>query len=62
MWDVILTVALPLICAAYVGVAEAAAGKARASARRKSDDGVTPLLIGEMENHPGRPLRSLSRV
>jgi len=50
VWNVILTVALPLICSAYVGVAEAAAEKARASAARKGDDGVTALLIGEMEN------------
>jgi len=53
-WSVILTVALPLVCAAYVGVSEAAAEKARSSARRKveakGDDGATPLLIGEMEN------------
>jgi acyl-CoA dehydrogenase len=50
VWNVILTVALPLICSAYVGVAEAAAEKARASAARKGDDGVSALLIGEMEN------------
>ena len=50
VWNVVLTVALPLICAAYVGVAEAAAEKARASARRKGDDGLTALLVGEMEN------------
>lgn len=50
VWNVILTVALPLICAAYVGAAEAAAEKARASAARKGDDGVTAFLIGEMEN------------
>jgi alkylation response protein AidB-like acyl-CoA dehydrogenase len=50
VWNVILTVALPLICAAYVGVAEAAAEKARTSAARRGDEGVVPLLIGEMEN------------
>ncbi len=50
VWNVILTVALPLICSAYVGVAEAAAENARASAARKGDDGVSALLIGEMEN------------
>ncbi|MGD1095918.1 MAG: acyl-CoA dehydrogenase family protein [Bryobacteraceae bacterium] len=50
VWNVILTVALPLICAAYVGVAEAAAEKARASAARNGDDGVSALLIGEMKN------------
>lgn len=50
VWNVILTVALPLICAAYVGVAEAVAEKARASAALKGDDGVSALLIGELEN------------
>ena len=50
VWNVILTVALPLICAAYVGVAESAADNARASAGRKGDDGTNALLIGEMEN------------
>lgn len=50
VWNVILTVALPLICAAYVGVAEAAAEKALAIAARKGDDGVSAILIGEMQN------------
>ncbi len=50
VWNVIITVALPLICSAYVGVAEAAAEKARTSAARKGYDGVNALLIGEMEN------------
>jgi acyl-CoA dehydrogenase len=50
VWNVILTVALPLICAAYVGVAEAAAEMARACAARKGDDGVNAFLLGEMEN------------
>jgi len=50
VWNVILTVALPLICAAYVGVAEAAAEKARASAAGKGDDGINTLVLGEMEN------------
>jgi alkylation response protein AidB-like acyl-CoA dehydrogenase len=49
VWDVILTVALPLICAVYVGIAEAAAEKARAIAARKGDDGVNALVIGEMQ-------------
>jgi hypothetical protein len=45
---VILTVALPLICSAYIGVAEAAAEKALASAKRKGNDGVNVPVIGEM--------------
>jgi alkylation response protein AidB-like acyl-CoA dehydrogenase len=47
---VIVTVALPLICSAYLGVAEAAAGIARARAKDRGDDPVTPFLVGEMEN------------
>lgn len=49
IWNVILTVALPLICAVYVGMAEAAAAKARDIAAGKGDDGVNALAIGEME-------------
>jgi alkylation response protein AidB-like acyl-CoA dehydrogenase len=49
VWDVILTVALPLICAVYVGIAEAVAEKARAIAARNGDDGVNALVIGEMQ-------------
>jgi acyl-CoA dehydrogenase len=49
IWNVILTVALPLICAVYVGMAEAAADKARRIAARKGDDGVNALAIGEMQ-------------
>lgn len=50
IWNVILTVALPLICAAYVGVAEAAAEAARVEAASHKDDGINTVLIGEMEN------------
>jgi acyl-CoA dehydrogenase len=49
IWNVILTVALPLICAVYAGMAEAAADKAREIAARKGDDGVNALVIGEMQ-------------
>jgi alkylation response protein AidB-like acyl-CoA dehydrogenase len=49
VWDLIFTVALPLICAVYVGMAEAAAEKACAIAARKGDDGVNALAIGEMQ-------------
>jgi alkylation response protein AidB-like acyl-CoA dehydrogenase len=50
VWNVILTVALPLICAAYVGVAEAASEVACVDAASKGDDGIRSVLIGEMEN------------
>jgi acyl-CoA dehydrogenase len=49
VWNVILTIALPLICAAYVGLAEAAAERAQAIAARKGDDGVNALVLGEMQ-------------
>ena len=41
---------LPLVCAVYLGVAEAARDKALAIARKRSDDPGLPYLIGEMEN------------
>jgi alkylation response protein AidB-like acyl-CoA dehydrogenase len=50
VWNLILTVALPLICAAYVGSAETAAEKALAAAVPRGDNGLRALLIGEMEN------------
>ncbi len=48
VWNVILTVALPMFCSVYVGMAEAAAQKAVAIASAKGDDGVNALAIGEM--------------
>jgi alkylation response protein AidB-like acyl-CoA dehydrogenase len=50
VWNLILTVALPLICAAYVGAAETAVEKAVAAAVPRGDNGLRALLIGEMEN------------
>jgi alkylation response protein AidB-like acyl-CoA dehydrogenase len=49
LWDIVLTVALPLISAAYVGIADAAAAIARRRAARRQDD-VTATLVGEMAN------------
>ncbi|MEZ5666914.1 MAG: HlyU family transcriptional regulator [Alphaproteobacteria bacterium] len=46
---VVLTAALPLIMAAYLGTAEAAAAIARDRAGLRPDDPVAPLLVGEME-------------
>ena len=48
VWNVILTVALPMFCSVYVGMAEAAAQKAVAFASAKGDDGVNAAAIGEM--------------
>jgi acyl-CoA dehydrogenase len=49
-WNVVITVAMPLIMAVYVGVAEAAAAIARREALKKRQDPSLPYLIGEMEN------------
>jgi alkylation response protein AidB-like acyl-CoA dehydrogenase len=49
VWNVVLTVALPLICSAYLGVAQAAERIARQRAGKR-DDGVTSILVGELEN------------
>jgi acyl-CoA dehydrogenase len=50
VWDIVLTVALPLVGGAYLGVAEASGRIARESAIRRGDDGVTSGLLGELEN------------
>ena len=50
VWNLVLTVALPLICAAYVGLAEAVLASARQGATKKGDDGFTAGLLGELEN------------
>ena len=50
-YNVILTVALPLIVSAYVGIAEAAAEIATAMAARRTGDPVAPYLLGELANH-----------
>ena len=50
LWNVVLTVALPLIMSAYVGVAEAAARLATDMARSRMDEPETPILIGELTN------------
>jgi acyl-CoA dehydrogenase len=51
VWNVALTVALPMFCSAYVGMAEAAAEKAVAAASARGDDGVNASAIGEMLTH-----------
>jgi alkylation response protein AidB-like acyl-CoA dehydrogenase len=47
-WNVILTVALPMFCSVYVGMAEAAAEKAVTFASARGDDGVNAAAIGEL--------------
>ena len=49
-FNVVTTVACPLIMAVYVGVAEAAHALALERAHRKQDDPQTAYLIGEMTN------------
>jgi alkylation response protein AidB-like acyl-CoA dehydrogenase len=48
MWNVVLPTALPLITAAYVGLAEAAVELAKASAKRRGSE-LAPV-VGEMTN------------
>jgi alkylation response protein AidB-like acyl-CoA dehydrogenase len=47
VYNIIMGCALPLIMSVYVGVAETAAERARALARKR---GVMPQLLGELEN------------
>ncbi|MQA66600.1 MAG: acyl-CoA dehydrogenase [Alphaproteobacteria bacterium] len=49
-FNVILTVAAPLILSVYVGIAEAAAEIARRHAAGRADDPGTTYLLGEMTN------------
>ena len=49
-WNVILTVALPLIMSVYAGVADAAATIGRDLARRRRNDPTVPYLLGELAN------------
>jgi acyl-CoA dehydrogenase len=50
LFDLICMIALPLIYAVYVGVAEAARDRALEAASRKRDDSDVQTLAGEMEN------------
>ncbi|MBL6957771.1 MAG: acyl-CoA/acyl-ACP dehydrogenase [Rhodospirillales bacterium] len=50
MWSVVLTVAMPLIMSAYMGLAENAADIARKQAAKNTADPHLPYLLGEMEN------------
>jgi alkylation response protein AidB-like acyl-CoA dehydrogenase len=49
-WNVILTVAMPLIMSVYTGVAEAAAAIGRELARKRRDDPTVPYLLGGLAN------------
>lgn len=49
-WNVILTVAMPLIMSVYVGVAEAAAAIGTEQASKRQADPTVPYLLGELSN------------
>jgi alkylation response protein AidB-like acyl-CoA dehydrogenase len=49
-FNVIITVALPLIVSAYLGVAEGAVDLVRGQAAKRAYDPVTPYLLGELTN------------
>lgn len=49
VWSVVLTVAMPLIMAVYLGTAEAAFDRATEQAHRKTDPSI-PYLLGELNN------------
>jgi len=49
-FNVILTVAMPLILSAYLGVAESAVEIVMSQAAKRSDDPVAPYLLGELTN------------
>jgi alkylation response protein AidB-like acyl-CoA dehydrogenase len=49
-FNVVMTVALPLISSVYLGVAEAIAEKARNGAKKRQADASVPYLLGELEN------------
>lgn len=50
VWNIVLTVAMPLIMSAYVGTAEAAAEIARRQAAKRTYDAAVPYLLGELTN------------
>jgi alkylation response protein AidB-like acyl-CoA dehydrogenase len=49
-WNVILTVAMPLIMSVYAGVAEAAAAIGTGLAKKRGGDPTSPYLLGELAN------------
>ena len=50
-WNVILTVAQPLIMSVYAGVAEAAAAIGHDLAKKRGSDPTVTYLLGELTNH-----------
>jgi alkylation response protein AidB-like acyl-CoA dehydrogenase len=50
-FNVVLTVACPLILSVYLGAAEELAARTRTLAKKRASDPSVPYLLGEMENH-----------
>ncbi len=50
-WNVILTLAMPLIMSVYAGVAEAAAAIGHDLAKKRRSDPTVTYLLGELTNH-----------
>ena len=50
VWNVVLTVAMPLIMSVYVGIADAATAIVREKTAKRRDDANLPYLLGEMAN------------
>jgi acyl-CoA dehydrogenase len=50
VWNVVLTVAMPLISSAYAGLAEQAARIVKMGVEKRAGDPVLPYLLGELEN------------
>jgi alkylation response protein AidB-like acyl-CoA dehydrogenase len=50
VWNVVLTVAMPLIMSVYLGVAESAAELARGFLAKRADDPTSSPLMGEIAN------------
>jgi acyl-CoA dehydrogenase len=51
VWNVVLTVALPLIASVYAGLAEQSAAIVKRGIEKRAADPVLPYLLGELENH-----------
>jgi len=50
LWNVVITVAMPLISSAYMGIADAARAKAEAAAKPRPADDLLCLHLGELNN------------
>lgn len=51
LWNTVITVAMPLITSAYVGIADAARARAETEAAARPADDLLCLQLGELNNH-----------